>query len=197
VLPETATAIVPVAPPRHGVFVAVVGPSGAGKDSLINAARDRLAGDARFVFARRLITRVADGSEPHASIEPDQFEEMETAGAFALSWHANGLGYALPITLLEELASGHVIIANLSREIVPTIKTKFPSTLIVHITAHLETLRHRLAARGREDDAARELRIARSMLLEQSIRADVQIGNDGPLEDGVMRFLSVLRSVAP
>ena len=46
-----------------GCFVAVVGPSGAGKDTIMDAARVALAGDTRFHFVRRIITRP---QEPHA-----------------------------------------------------------------------------------------------------------------------------------
>ncbi len=181
---------------RAGVFVALVGPSGAGKDTLINEARKRLAQNARFTFARRLVTRPPDPSEPYESITPMQFDAMETTGGFALSWRANGLGYALPASLIDDLGAGRIVIANLSREIVPAFRSRFASTLVVHVTASVDTLRRRLAERGREDAEAREMRIARSMMLEQSIRADVRISNDGDLGDTVQRFLSILMSLA-
>jgi len=44
-------------PIRNGAFVAVVGPSGAGKDTLIAHARDALAGEPQVEFVRRVITR--------------------------------------------------------------------------------------------------------------------------------------------
>jgi ribose 1,5-bisphosphokinase len=194
VLPETV--LRPVASARHGTFVAVVGPSGAGKDSLITAARLSLAEDPRFVFARRLITRAADASEAHDSMDAEQFAALESVGGFALSWHANGLGYALPLCLSEAYAEGRVIVANLSREIIPVLRGRFASTLVIHVTARVETLRARIAQRGREGEAERELRIARSMLLEGSIRADIRISNDGNLEEAAAQFRAVLIGVA-
>ncbi|TIW17524.1 MAG: phosphonate metabolism protein/1,5-bisphosphokinase (PRPP-forming) PhnN, partial [Mesorhizobium sp.] len=43
-------------PIRNGVFVAVVGPSGAGKDTVIGYAKARFAGETRLEFVRRVIT---------------------------------------------------------------------------------------------------------------------------------------------
>jgi ribose 1,5-bisphosphokinase PhnN len=42
-----------------GRLLAVVGPSGAGKDTLIARARTRLAGDPMIVFPLRIVTRAA------------------------------------------------------------------------------------------------------------------------------------------
>ena len=102
------------AQPGPGCFVAVVGPSGAGKDTLINFARERLAGDARFVFARRVVTRPADaGSEVHDSFGAAEFDAALAAGAFGLNWSAHGLRYGLPIGLDDDIAAGRTVIANL------------------------------------------------------------------------------------
>ena len=59
---------------QTGVLVLVVGPSGAGKDTLMDAARAGLAADPRYRFARRLITRPAmAGAEDHDSCDEAGF----------------------------------------------------------------------------------------------------------------------------
>lgn len=137
-----------------GVFVAVVGPSGVGKDSLIAYARDLLAGDPGFVFVRRLVTRRADAAlEDHDSLTPADYEARLRAGGFALAWRAHDLGYALPGDLCADLEVGRTVIANISRAAVAPAQARFGTMRIVSITAPRAVVAARLAARGRESDA--------------------------------------------
>src|SRR5690606_8671503 len=101
---------------KPGILVLVVGPSGAGKDTLIDGARQALEGDSRFSFARRLVTRPADIEvEDHVSLDRAEFARAARAGRFALTWQAHGLDYALSIGVDTDLALGRVVIANISR----------------------------------------------------------------------------------
>jgi ribose 1,5-bisphosphokinase len=73
-------------------MIAVVGPSGAGKDSLINLARVHYRGDARIGFVQRVITRPADGAtEDHIPAAPEDFEVLARNGRFAVTWGAQRL----------------------------------------------------------------------------------------------------------
>lgn len=177
-----------------GVFVAVVGPSGAGKDSLLSAARNQLAGDPRFVFARRIITRTADHTEDHDSVDAETFGRLVSQGAFALWWEAHDLSYGLPVSLTDELAQNRVVIANVSRSVLTTIRKTFAGSCIIEITASEDTLRQRLASRGRETAAVQQGRLARTQMISTSVDVDVTIANDGDFEDASRRFVAALKA---
>lgn len=172
----------------HGTLFLIVGPSGAGKDTLIAAARAQL--DAGFVFPRRVITRPIDrGGEDHEAADPVSFAAREQAGAFALSWRAYGLAYGIPVAIVEQLAAGKHVVANVSRAVVDAARARFARTHVVLITAPPDVLRARLDARGREGRDAIDERLGR----EQDVAADSVIVNDGAPETAVRALLSALK----
>ena len=101
-----------------GRMVLVVGPSGAGKDTLIDALKLRLNDRPDVHFARRAITRKADpGSEDHDTVSRGEFDRLTRAGEVALSWEAHGLGYIIPKVCDDIIRAGGTVIANGSRSI--------------------------------------------------------------------------------
>jgi ribose 1,5-bisphosphokinase len=185
------------APARHGpgVFVAVAGPSGAGKDSLIAGARSHFRSDPRVTFVTRVITRPADASEPHEPSTPLAFRLRAARDEFVLWWEANGLSYGLPAQLIEDIAAARIVVANVSRDVTPMVRATFANSLIVHVTASPETLMGRMASRGREGPDDRAARMSRALLKDHALEADVRIENDGPLADGVDRFVALLEAL--
>lgn len=77
-----------------GRVVAIVGPSGAGKDTLMYKATVQRP-DLHLI--RRVITRPADaGGEEFTSVNTEEFEQIRNDGKFALDWQAHGLSYGIP-----------------------------------------------------------------------------------------------------
>lgn len=180
-------------PLRNGVFIAVVGPSGAGKDTIIDYAREKLHDDSGVEFVRRVITRPSDaGSEDHDTLADAAFDEAEKQGAFALSWPAHGLKYGLPASVDGTIADGRVAIANLSRGALAALRQRYANVAVVEITARPDILAERLSARGRESRGEVLARLARIAPVDRS--ADViTIDNSGAREEAGERFLEIVR----
>ncbi|WP_235911525.1 phosphonate metabolism protein/1,5-bisphosphokinase (PRPP-forming) PhnN [Mesorhizobium xinjiangense] len=179
--------------PRQGVFVAVVGPSGAGKDTLIDYARDNLGARAERVhFVRRVVTRPADeASEDHDTMTPEAFARAAAEGAFALSWQAHGLSYGLPANVDRRIEDGHVVIANLSRTALAALRERYRNVVVVLITASPATLAERLAARGRESGDEILKRLSREAECDTTGITET-IVNDGTMEAAGEALLGVV-----
>jgi hypothetical protein len=96
-------------------LVLVVGPSGAGKDTLLGLAKAACADDGNVVFPRRVITREASASEENEEVSIGTFQEALTRGEYAMHWEAHGHCYALPRAIDDEIRIGRTIVANAGR----------------------------------------------------------------------------------
>jgi ribose 1,5-bisphosphokinase len=173
-----------------GCLVLVVGPSGAGKDTLIRLARTALAGDPRYVFPRRLVTRPPSDDEDNDQIDEAAFAEGCAAGRFTLSWRAHGLGYALPAEAGRLASDDRVVVCNVSRRVVGEARAVCPRVSVVEVTAPPEILACRIAARGRPQDGDLGARLARAAQVD----ADLTILNVGAPPDGAARLVAHLRA---
>ncbi|MDA7085998.1 phosphonate metabolism protein/1,5-bisphosphokinase (PRPP-forming) PhnN [Pseudomonas sp. SA3-5] len=147
-----------------GRLIYLMGPSGSGKDSLLNAVRERLAArDCQI--ARRVITRSAEAvGEDAVVVGLADFERQEADGAFAMSWRANDLAYGIPRQIDEWLAAGQDVLVNGSRAYLGRARQCYPGLIGVVLTVDIDVLRERLLARGRETPEQIEQRLARNVL---------------------------------
>ena len=177
------------------MLVAVVGPSGAGKDTLLDGARRSLGADGRFRFVRRCITRPAEaGGEDHEPLDRAAFLRRRDAGGFALWWDAHGLLYGVPRAVEAEVAAGRCVVANLSRGVLREAHGLYP-LLVLEVTAPAAVLAARLAARGREDADTIAARLGREAPLPDGLRVR-RVVNDGAVEGSVAEMVRVLREAA-
>jgi thymidine phosphorylase len=183
---------------RPGLFFFVVGPSGVGKDTLIEGARAALGPSGAYVFARRVITRPADaGGEAHEAATEAEFAARERAGGFLATWRAHGLRYGLPATLCDDIATGRHVVANGSRAVVAELAPHLPRFAVVSITAARGVRAGRIAARGRESGAAVAARLEREVVaLAPPGISVLEVANDGSIADGVARFVAALSAAA-
>src|SRR3546814_16504362 len=110
---------------QSGRLVLVVGPSGVGKDSVIDGARAALAGRDDVVFPHRVITRAAGlGGEDYVAVSPQAFAAMRARGDFALSWAEHDLHYGIPATIDADLASAQQVVINASPAVIDAARAK-------------------------------------------------------------------------
>jgi ribose 1,5-bisphosphokinase len=177
-----------------GVFVCVVGPSGAGKDTLIRYAERRFAGGDDVLFVRRMVTRPSGEFEDHDSLTETDFAEGVAGKAFALAWRAHGHGYAVPLAALAAVRGGAIAVCNLSRAAVGEARSVFGSVVSVLVTAPTEVIAARLAMRGRESIEAIQERLKRQVERSE-FSPDHVIANDGAVEAGGERLVGVIEKL--
>jgi ribose 1,5-bisphosphokinase len=101
-------------------LVAVVGPSGAGKDTLMAMARRACPG---IRAVSRVITRPAEaGGEDFEAVTEAEFVRRIDQGDFALHWRTHGQGYGIP----AQLAGPGMVLFNASRSVLAEALARFP-----------------------------------------------------------------------
>ena len=176
-----------------GRMIVVVGPSGAGKDTLMAAAAERFAGDPRLHVVRRVITRPSDaGGEDFDGVDIEEFERRQASGDFAVHWQAHGLHYGIPRDACGCVEAGQLVIANGSRSALKHFQKAFPHLLVLNIVASKAVLAERLFARGRESREDIEQRLQRGDLGVKGDFEVVTIDNSGPLDRSVADMTALL-----
>jgi ribose 1,5-bisphosphokinase len=173
-----------------GRLVLVVGPSGAGKDTLIGLARAACSGDGNVVFPRRVVTREATASEDNAQVSFEAFRQARDRGEFAVHWEAHGHGYALPRSIDDDLRAGRIVVANVSRTVIEATRRAYREVAVVSITAPAEILGRRLAARARGSDGQIAERLGREV---DGGAPDATIHNVGSAETHAQELLRIIR----
>ncbi len=180
---------------KPGALVYVMGPSGAGKDTLLNAARAALDGQ-DFAFAHRYITRPpVPGDEVFVPLTSREFAARKEAGLFAFDWHARDVGYAIGAEIFQWRQAGMTVVVSGSRADWAAGKPAAFGAVPVLIEASPAILAARLAARAREDAAEIEARLKRAAALETAIPDAVRIDNSGALEAAIAAFVAALKRI--
>jgi ribose 1,5-bisphosphokinase len=158
-------------------LVYFMGPSGAGKDSLMHWLAKNPPYGQRLHLARRIVTRPAPDDE---ATDPGTFERLRASGALALHWNANGWHYGVRREHLQPLFEGGWVLVSGSRAHWPTAQSLYPGLTGVYVHAPAEVLLHRIRARGRESEDEVRARIERAAALPEP-KGVVRVCNDGVL----------------
>ena len=179
-----------------GRLVLVVGPSGAGKDTLLNGARLALEESPHFVLQQRDITRPADaGGEDHRAITMAEFVAVKAASGYALDWQAHGLSYGVPVAIDAAMAGGQIVVVNGSRGVIDAARQRYPRLAVIEVSAPPAVLAMRLAARGREDQESIRKRLERSVSAVADHPDVFRVSNDGDVASGIFTLLTVLQGL--
>lgn len=176
-----------------GRLVLVVGPSGAGKDTLLRLARAACVDDHSVVFPRRVVTRESSADEDNIAVTSDEFHRAREHGDFAVHWEAHGHSYALSTGINDDIRTGRTVVANVSRTVIGALRRTYANVVAVAVTAPPDVLAARLAARARHSDGNIAARLTRSVDVA-SAPADVTILNAGSADYHSRQLLRVIRN---
>jgi len=175
-----------------GSLILVVGPSGAGKDTLLGLAKAACADDPNIVFPRRVITRAASVSEDNEEVSRDAFRQALARNEYAVHWEAHGQCYALSRKIDDDLRAGRTVITNVSRTVVAAMRRAYTDVVVVSITAPPNVLAERLAMRGRGSDGKIEHRLNRTVD-DTSAAPDITIVNVDSAEYHARQFVRIIK----
>jgi ribose 1,5-bisphosphokinase len=176
-----------------GRLVLVVGPSGAGKDTLLGVAKAACADDGNVVFPRRVITREASASEENEEVSIGTFQEALMRGQYAMHWEAHGHRYALSRTIDDDIRAGRTIVVNVSRTVIGAVRRAYADVVVVSITAPPNVLADRIAMRARSSDGTIESRLRRTVEDDASAVPDVTIVNVSTAEYHARQLVRVIK----
>lgn len=172
----------------------VMGRSGVGKDTLLKAARSRLAGEP-ILFAHRYITRPVHADENFISLSAAEFELRRRRGLFAMHWQAYGNAYGIGREIGLWQRAGCLVVVSGSREHFLAKLAGDPAVTPILVTASPSVVADRLRARGRDDAPAIAQRLTRADAFAISHPRLVEIANDSAVEDGAGRLVGALRTL--
>lgn len=171
------------------LLVVISGPSGAGKDSVLERLRERGI-PAHFTVTATTRPQREVKPEDHRFLSFLSEEEFQSLLANdGLLEHAEVYGYHYGVPkapLREALADGKDVLVRVDVQGAATIKKLVPDAVLIFLTAaSIEELKERLVARGQNDAATVERRLdAARRELEQRETFDYVVVNE---RDGLNR----------
>lgn len=177
-----------------GQWVFVCGPSGAGKDSVLDWAATHLAAHQNIVFARRMVTRTVKPGSDHDPVTTEVFTRLMETRQLAWNWQAHGFHYGIDAHYAAQVAGGKTVVVNGSREHVAGLTTT-ERVRVVHVLADASQLASRLQQRGRDAPHEISRRLARNTRFA-GLDADCTILNHGALADAGHELVGFLMATA-
>jgi guanylate kinase len=183
---------------HRGLLVVISGPSGVGKDTLIERLRQR---DSNLHYSVSYTTRKPRPGEVDAVnyffVSRERFEELIAQGFFVEYATYNGNYYGTPAAPVEEArAAGHDILLKIEVQGAALVRKRAPDGLFIFIAPPSKEELVRRQQR-REGGASDEDRVERLKIAETEMKHvsdyDHVVTND-ELERAVAEVLEIIRS---
>ena len=167
---------------RRGLLVVIAGPSGVGKGTVHARVRALLPDAELSVSATTRAPRPGEeAGVDYQYVTRERFQELIDSHTL-LEWaEYAGNRYGTPSEpVAAAVAAGHVVVLDIELQGALQVKAQDPSALLVFLVPpSFEELERRLRARGTEEPAALQRRLARAREeLAHADRFDVQVVND-------------------
>ncbi len=180
---------------NHRLFY-FVGPSGAGKDTLINRLRQTPHFSSEIYFVKRLVDRPAHESTLlDEYLSSSDFAKALDHQELAMHWVANQHQYGIRVSELDHALRYPMSVINGSRAYAFELKSKYPYAEIIHITASESSIKGRLQIRQRENNVEIEKRIKRTHELSgYRDQYSVEILNDDSIDTAFEQLIQFIES---
>ncbi|MFP4049456.1 MAG: phosphonate metabolism protein/1,5-bisphosphokinase (PRPP-forming) PhnN [Desulfovermiculus sp.] len=179
---------------KRGVLFYLMGPSGVGKDTLLNYLRQ--CRPPEMLIARRYITRPNRNSpENHLPLTKDEFLARKESGFFSLAWQAHGCWYGISREVELMLQRGRHVLINGSRHAYALARERFMPCQGILIQADPDIIRARLEARGREDAHEVARRLERGTSCHIAANDLIVVHNNHSPEQGGSALLQSIEKV--
>jgi len=181
------------------LLVIISGPSGVGKDTIIEALRRRPR-EREYHFVVTYTTRAARPGEvdgvSYQFLSPERFLELKAAGELLEATNVHGNWYGTPRPQVSQaLAAGRDVILKIDVQGAQTVKKRIPDAVLIFVVPpSLETLFQRLKARATESVDDLELR-QRNAALELARQDDydyVVVNETGEVEPTAARIDEII-----
>ncbi len=182
-----------------GLLFVVSGPSGAGKDTLVDALRERMPRLRYSVSATTRPPRTGEvEGEHYFFVDRATFEEQVQSDGF-IEWREyNGNLYGTPRDYVQKtLAEGYDLIMKPEVNGAMAIKSKYPDAVLIFLVPdRFSHLRERLLARRTEtnEEIARRLEIAHQEMKFIRDFDYIVINEQGRSEDAIRDLQAILQA---
>ena len=167
---------------QRGFLLILSGPSGAGKNTVLDAVRERCP---ELLYSVSATTRpprpLEQDGRDYLFLSRDEFERRKEAGDF-LEWaEFCGHYYGTPLAYVRDsLERGQVVVMDIDIQGARQVKRKMPEAIFVFLLPPtMAELENRLRGRSSDSDAAIKNRLDKALMeLRAGIEYDYVIRND-------------------